>query len=530
MNRTPKGLPSRQFAMMATSIAIIALLVVTTILMTDDVNPGHAHANKWGMATCARHNIRRRGSDGSDHDTMHWAGAADTDFLFLAPKSSPASIERRPNERELSNELGAQPDGGPKHPVYTSLVWSFGQALDHAITLVAPSDDPEDEIHIDVTGDATFDPHSSGAYIRSGGVLPHNMITHFVDGNMMYGSSARNVIRLRGWRHGRMETDGEYPPREGSGRAVGDVRGNEQPVLLALHTLFLREHNFQAGRLAKQNRHWNDECLYHAARSIVEAEFRHIVFDEFVPALLGEPLPHAAANYSCSPEISAEFSGAAYRLHTLVSEHLAAYNTTTGALLERVRLCDTFFNNAFLDAHGVGALLLGQIKERSEAFDLKLVDSLRQRLFPDEGVHLDLLALNIARGRKLRLASFSTLRATLLPGLGHLAGWHALGADAFTTTRLEQLYNNRIGDLDAFVGMHAEAAGAHQPLPPTIKAVLRDQFLRLRNCDPLHFAFLKRPADRAYVYEHGSLRDILLRNTDISEELLPPSGHSLFLV
>ena len=61
-----------------------------------------------------------------------------------------------------------------------------------------------------------------------------------------------------------------------------------------MHTLFAREHNRIAKRLAEMNPHWDDDTIYEEARRIVGAEIQLVTYKEFLPIVLGHD---AMVNY-----------------------------------------------------------------------------------------------------------------------------------------------------------------------------------------------------------------------------------------
>ena len=68
---------------------------------------------------------------------------------------------------------------------------------------------------------------------------------------------------------------------------IGDGRVNENVALMGMHTAFMREHNRIEAFLHELNPHWDGKRLLQEARRILIAEWQHIVYNEYLPAVLG---------------------------------------------------------------------------------------------------------------------------------------------------------------------------------------------------------------------------------------------------
>ena len=139
----------------------------------------------------------------------------------------------------------------------------------------------------------------------------------------------------------------------------GDIRVNENSQLTVMQTVWMREHNRVADRLAKLNPKWNDETLYQESRRIVGAQLQHIIYKEFLPILLGWDfrrkyslfLTNNGYSNSYSSDVNAgisnEFATAAYRLHSLVEGKLKLLNDRN-KLIRSLELRTQFFNPEIL--------------------------------------------------------------------------------------------------------------------------------------------------------------------------------------
>lgn len=108
---------------------------------------------------------------------------------------------------------------------------------------------------------------------------------------------------------------------------AGDVRANEQLGLTAMHTLFVREHNFLCDLIKARSPRFNGDQIYELARAIVAGEIQHVIYTEFLPVLIGNITSYRGYDTNVNPSMMNEFSTAAFRLgHTMLSPILALVN------------------------------------------------------------------------------------------------------------------------------------------------------------------------------------------------------------
>ncbi|CAN8025239.1 unnamed protein product [Ixodes persulcatus] len=93
----------------------------------------------------------------------------------------------------------------------------------------------------------------------------------------------------------------------------------------------MRQHNRIAKMLRSVNKGWNDERLFQVAKRIVESQFQHVVYGEWLPTFAGRdavekydlvPLQSGFTTYDSTVDATMidEFPSAAFRMgHSLVS-------------------------------------------------------------------------------------------------------------------------------------------------------------------------------------------------------------------
>lgn len=468
-------------------------------------------------------------------------------YGFPDPLNSLAGNTRK-SPREISNIVCKQASTGTKTKNMSSFVFTWGQFIDHDITLTEEGHTEDAPIFLPPNENSFAVPirfMRSKAKPGTGISSPReqiNLITSWLDASMVYGSDQHRASWLRTYQNGKLKTSagnllpyntyngeqyGAVDPNAPSMASIpgaapkhfvaGDVRANEQPGLTTLHTLFVREHNRYCDQLVR-NGQTNDEKIYQRARKWVGALIQVVTYNEFLPALGVELPPYQGYNSYMQPDITNEFATAAYRMgHTMVTEQMVVLDHNCSFIPANTSLRGNFFNNSLIQNWGIEPILRGLANQQQEAIDVKLVDNLRTFLFQIPGAPpagLDLAALNIQRGRDHGLPDYNTMRQ-------HFLGQRAtrfkdISSKGAIRRSLKEAYHSNINNIDAWTGLLAEDHAPNANVGPTLQAMLSMQFQRLRDGDFYYYEWDPYLTDnKKRTLRNTKLAKIIKRNTSI---------------
>ena len=281
-----------------------------------------------------------------------------------------------------------------------------------------------------------------------------NSLTSFIDASLVYGNHNEDASVLRKLEGGLLKWNratGQLPTRIDVGymedpdmkrrRArlptdfvAGDFRVNEQPLLTSFHTIWLREHNRIAReierRLPKNLR--TDEVIFQESRRLVAAELQNIVYTEWLPLLLGDKMMRdkdlllsnhkTTYDHNTNPSVINSFSGAAMRFgHSMLRSFVRLVDKLNRLTFWRLR--DTFDGQAnhprgpsgdTPTALPITPIMAGMLDEPADKVDeyvsRDLTTYVYQRVDLHEDFGLDLMALNIQRGRDHGLPAYKDFR------------------------------------------------------------------------------------------------------------------------
>lgn len=517
---------------------------------------------------------------GNNRANSDW-GSAGSDFTRLAPAAYANGVDSPalPNDqsaRAISNLLNDQAD--PNNPgldlatvdkrSLSDYGYLFGQFMDHDMDLtpdggasfpipVAPGDPIG-------PGDLPFTRSQTDPNTGTGVDNPaqqFNINTSYLDLSQVYGSSKVVSDALRTLRDGLLKTSpGNMLPYNNATYftsaqisalsmandshivdnsqlfAAGDRRANENIELTAIQTLFLRNHNRIATALHKSHPSWSDEQLFQEARKLNIASYQNIVYNGYLPALMGNTALRSYRGYNprVDATISNEFATVAFRFgHSLLSGSVDRQNDDSTPIADvspdgsELTLVQAFFDPNLINTTGatdpltghsssdIGPILKSLASEVANASDLKGISDVRNLLFGNGAGGQDLMARDIQRDRDNGIPDYNTLRAAV--GLPKVFTFAQITRDVAVQKALAAAYPGGVNTIDAFEGGLAEDHVSGSDFGPLFQRILSDQFSRLRDGD--RYFYLNESFNReetGLIQSGNTLTEVIKGNTPLT--------------
>lgn len=478
-------------------------------------------------------------------------------FSYYDVDSRHPDTKNLKSAREISNPISSQ-SGNTKNSMHLNELFTFfGQFIDHDFGLT-PFAKPAVHMDIPVTQDDPILSSSHLSFSRSERAKvndstdverPITVLSSALDLSGVYGVDEERNSFLRSPHSCRLRTSKKNLLPFNTQRFVnvpsvspiffiaGDTRANETPMLTAMHTIWVREHNRICDHLEDAFTNYSIDKQYEVARAINIAQFQKIVYEEWLPAILGAKLPrYKGYDENVNPTVSVEFTTAAFRLgHTLVGDGVSRIGRN-GNRLPTKPAHEMFFEpGAQFTSRGMEDFIRGAAGTLAQEVDEKVVDTLRNFLFEnvEEEEGFDLVALNLQRSRDHNVARFNKLREVFLGSSARSF------ADITRNTRIQKKLRQAYGsveNVEAWTGLMAEDKNRGVGVGRTLEGMLKTEFGRLRDGDQFFYLRKNQIPDEVLQEFPGMQRDIynsrplfnriLLRNTRISSVSLPRGANA----
>uniref|UniRef100_A0A4W4GN55 Eosinophil peroxidase n=1 Tax=Electrophorus electricus TaxID=8005 RepID=A0A4W4GN55_ELEEL len=271
---------------------------------------------------------------------------------------------------------------------------------------------------------------------------------------------------------------------------------NEHLGMIALHTLFLREHNRLAEELHRVNPHWGPDTLYQEARKILGAVHQVLTWDHYLPHVLGNKEysklipPYDGYDPKVDPSITNVFSAAAFRF-AHVTVHPVVSRLGPGHQLHPDNPPMPLHHSLFapwrvVEEGGIDPVLRGVLLSpaKLQAPEQMMVEELTERLFQaQEGLPLDLGALNLQRGRDHGLPGYGAWRELCgLPIPANKSEFAGILGNVGLVRKLLALYGTA-QNIDVWVEAISEPALPGGRVGPLLACLLAKQFRALIDGD-----------------------------------------------
>lgn len=482
-------------------------------------------------------NLRFRTLDGSCNNLRNiHQGSADTPFHLVA-RTVKHDIKKLPNARVVSNIVCAEASLTRNSRRLSEIATFFGQFIDH--TIVETSTQKKRPWHITVPrNDPVFKAGDKLDFLRTKLTgrgkhrAPENLLSSYLDLATVYSVEKKIEQQIREGKDGLLKVSkGNLMPTNEKGFfRAGERRSNENPLLTAMHTLWVREHNRVAKEVKAAFPNAKDEQMFQITRKVVIALFQSVVYDEFLPAIVGRGLGrYRGYKKNVRAVVTNSFSTVAFRVgHTMLNPVITSIQFN--GRKRQTSLRHAFFKPSVFRSHGMDNLFRGMLRTRAAEVDNKVTDEVRSFLIATQrqprSIRLDLTALNIQRARDHGVPNYNALRAAF--GLKRRKNINQITGNSEVRRRLRRAYEDDVNKIDPWVGGISEKRTMGS-LGELFGTIWLDQFRRLRDGDRFFFEarnlfsvreIRKIPTLRALVgtktLRGKVMQNILEKNTDIS--------------
>ncbi|KAJ9470441.1 Alpha-dioxygenase 2 [Diplonema papillatum] len=302
-----------------------------------------------------------------------------------------------------------------------------------------------------------------------------SVTTHWWDLSQVYGSDLQTQLRLRSLVDGKMTMDGEFLPKSNvTGQMDVGFTENLWSGLEAMHTLYVKEHNYICDQLKQRNADLDDEALFQLARLINSLQNSHIHTQEWTAILLQNNAALGAGfrNNSAAiamwtsyrnklpvpePDTDPAVAGstfshtedfvAVYKMHALLPDDI----TVDGDV--QPLLNHSFASGrSLVEEYGIETLLTGMAKAPTcKLTTNNYPKSLSNLVIGNDA--LDMGAIDIFRDRERGMPRYNEFRKSL--GLTAIVQFEDITTDAAVVEKLRSVYNS-VDDVDLQVGLMAE--------------------------------------------------------------------------
>lgn len=319
-----------------------------------------------------------------------------------------------------------------------------------------------------------------------------NAVTSFLDLSVIYGSNYNRMKEVRSYNGGRlkMSPNNVLPMRNGV-YFSGDDRVTQTTFLTTFYSLFARNHNHLADKLGAINKHWNDEKLFNEARKINIAIYQKIIYEEWLPLILGnetsEKLEEVQYDMEINPSTINEFSNGAFRiLHAFIPSQYESRDQNMRVNLQNIS--DAIMEDEYSDCYE--NTIRGLLNQNMSTTGYS--SEIMNKVFKNEDeIGLDLVSIDILRSRDHGIPAYHKFRKTCNIRPYNLYVFNDLEPQITKNAivQLRQTYKT-VYDIDLLIGggleqIDVKSSGVdYSPLVgPTFECIMLEQFRRWKAGD-----------------------------------------------